>query len=198
MAITDLLPPVRALMDTTIAVGQYFGLTPTVTSTFRSISKQAQLRAAYESCLARGATIGPSNADPNCRYPANAPGDSAHNFGLAWDSSVPDDQYPDWNAVRAALGWTLDPNDRVHAEVPGWRAIAQLMISLGWVDMPASLNVALSAPNSPTVPRSPPPSVSTLPAQLPAFYVSGWAGACQQAKRSHPGYRVFCNGVLMG
>lgn len=198
MAITDLLPPVKALMDVTIQVGEYFGLTPTVTSTFRSIAKQQRLRAAYESCLAQGQIIGPSNADANCRYPANAPGDSAHNFGLAWDSSVPDDQYPMWNAVRSALGWTLDPNDRVHAEVPGWRAIAQLMISLGWVDTPASLNVALAAPNSPAVTRSPPPSVSTLPASLPPAYVSGPQLACQSFKASHPGYRVFCNGVPMG
>lgn len=198
MAITDLLPPVKALMDLTVQVGKAFGLTPTVTSTFRSIAKQQQLRAAYESCLAQGQIIRPSNADANCRYPANRPGDSAHNFGLAWDSSVPDGQWDLWNAIRSALGWTLDPNDRVHAEVPGWRSIAQLMISLGWVDMPASLNVALAAPNSPVVTRSPPPSASTLPATLPPAYVSGPQLVCQSFKASHPGYRVFCNGVPMG
>ena len=185
-------------MDLTIAVGKYFGLTPTITSTFRSVSKQAQLRAAYESCLAQGVSISPSNTDANCRYPANRPGDSAHNFGLAWDSSVPDGQWDLWNAIRSALGWTLDPNDRVHAEVPGWRAIAQLMISLGWVDMPASLNVALAAPNSHVVTRSPPVSTLTLPATLPPAYVSGPQLVCQSFKASHPGYRVFCNGVPMG
>lgn len=183
----------RSLMDTTIAVGEYFGLTPTVTSTFRSIGKQQQLRAAYESCLARGAVVSPANADPTCRYPANAPGDSAHNFGLAWDSSVPDDQYPDWNAVRAALGWTLDPNDRVHAEVPGWRAIAQLMVALGWVDMPGSLNIALKAPNSPVAPRSTPPTVSTLtPLSFPSLK------ACEAYMRSHPHDRRTCNAFVPG
>jgi hypothetical protein len=58
---------------------------------------------------------------PECRYPANRPGDSAHNFGLAWDSTV-DPQFQGWwDYVRSAVGFQVLPNDRIHAQLPSWR-----------------------------------------------------------------------------
>ena len=56
-------------------------------------------------------------------YPANRPGDSSHNWGMGWDSEVPDQYMQLWRYVRASVGWTLSPPgvDDVHAEWPGWR-----------------------------------------------------------------------------
>lgn len=196
--ISDLLPPVRDRMNQAIQIANMLGFAPRVTSSYRSISQQATLRRQYESCIANGQIVSPTNADPTCRYPANAPGDSAHNFGLAFDSVVPDGYWDAWTELRAFLGFRVPDNDRVHAEVPDWRSIAALMISLGWVDMAGSLNVALGAPHSPVAPRSTPTPVSTPPAQLPPAYVTGPEQVCQSFRASHPGYRVFCNGVPMG
>jgi hypothetical protein len=58
----------------------------------------------------------------SCAWPANRAGDSGHNYGLAWDSWVPDELMPDWIAWRRWQGWTVPPNDVIHAELPNWRA----------------------------------------------------------------------------
>jgi hypothetical protein len=105
----------------TLQIAGEYGLKPTLTSVHRSMKEQAELRLRYEQCLARGEQIKPSNLNPACRYPANRPGDSGHNWGLAWDSWVPPDQMQLWAAIRRAVGWTVPENDLVHAELPGWR-----------------------------------------------------------------------------
>lgn len=93
----------------------------TVTSGHRSWAEQTQLRARYEKCLAAGETISPANPDPACRYPANRPGDSAHNFGWAWDSvTKPEFQWA-WNYLRRYAGFDVPEHDQIHAEVPQWR-----------------------------------------------------------------------------
>ena len=56
-----------------------------------------------------------------CKYPANQPGDSAHNYGLAWDSYVPEEEMPLWVRIREYCGFAVPVNDEVHAELPDWR-----------------------------------------------------------------------------
>ena len=91
------------------------GIRPTLTSGFRSAAEQVSL---YEN-RARNP------------YPVNRPGDSAHEYGLAIDSWVPDqtvtvdgyrwNSWALWTAVREAVGFRVPSNDRVHSEVPNWR-----------------------------------------------------------------------------
>lgn len=88
-----------------------------ITSVFRSWEEQAALRARYDRCVAAG-KVGEPGA---CRYPANRPGDSAHQYGLAWDSWVKDELMPWWVAVRRYYGWRVPEHDPVHAELPDWR-----------------------------------------------------------------------------
>jgi hypothetical protein len=106
-------------------LAQQYRVPVTVTSVRRTIEQQAKLRANYELCLARDVFPSEKSFTPgmSCRYPANRPGDSAHNYGLAWDSWVPDGYWELWNAIREYCGFRLDPNDRIHAEVPGWREV---------------------------------------------------------------------------
>jgi len=100
-----------------LAVAEHYGVPVTVTSVYRSLASQTELRNNYERCLATGQY----RKTPQCKYPANKPGDSAHNFGLAWDSTVPP-QYQDWwDQVRRLAGFEVLPNDRIHAQLPKWR-----------------------------------------------------------------------------
>lgn len=85
------------------------GTLPVVTSTYRSAEQQGELYA---------------KRDTN-PYPVNRPGDSAHQYGLAFDSDVPDAQQPLWRAVRQFVGFRVPDNDEVHAELPNWRALVK-------------------------------------------------------------------------
>lgn len=94
-----------------------------VTSVFRSLDQQARLRRNWEDCQRLG--VYPSRTSLtsglSCAYPANRPGDSGHNFGLAWDSWTDDEWMPEWVEWRRWQGWTVPDNDLIHAEVPDWR-----------------------------------------------------------------------------
>lgn len=83
------------------------GVRPVITSTYRSIAEQQKLYDARAS-------------NP---YPVNRPGDSAHNYGLGFDSDVPEAWMPTWIQVRRYLGFRVPDNDEVHAEVPDWRRL---------------------------------------------------------------------------
>lgn len=83
------------------------GVVPTITSGFRTAEKQRQLYAARATN----------------RYPVNRPGDSPHEYGLAFDSDVPDRHMPTWVRMREYLGFRVPQNDEVHAEVPNWRLV---------------------------------------------------------------------------
>ena len=83
------------------------GINPTVTSVYRGWAQQLKLRQRWESGLSK--------------WPANRPGDSAHNYGFAFDSWVPDAQMPTWAAIREYVGWEVPPHDIIHAGLPGWR-----------------------------------------------------------------------------
>lgn len=92
------------------AIWQHYypdGPVPVITSTYRTIQEQQQL---YDKRA----------SNP---YPVNRPGDSAHNWGLAFDSDVPDAYMANWIAVRQYVGFRVPDNDEVHAEVPNWRAL---------------------------------------------------------------------------
>lgn len=124
--ISSLHPEVAARVNWLLEVARLNHIPATLTSTTRSSSYQAQLRANYEQCLARGLVGTSARLAPgmSCKYPANRPGDSAHEFGVAWDSVVPDQWLPIWTALREYAGFRVaDENgDPIHAEVPNWRA----------------------------------------------------------------------------
>ena len=98
---------VRPLAEAAYLYALERGLKPVVTSVFRSYTEQKALRESYERGLSR--------------FPANRPGDSAHNYGLAFDSVVSPDQEQLWTAIRISFGWHVPANDVIHAEVPSWR-----------------------------------------------------------------------------
>ena len=99
---------VRNAAEWALSWADYYGVPVTVSSGYRSLERQRQLRQEWE--------LGRS------KYPANKPGDSSHNYGLAWDSTV-DPQYQDWwDYVRRLAGFEVLPNDRIHAQVPNWRS----------------------------------------------------------------------------
>lgn len=110
-------PVVRERAQIAMDIAAYYGVPVTLTSTYRPWEQQERLYRVYLDCRARGEVGQPGP----CKYPANRPGDSAHNFGWAWDSVVPE-QYQDWwDAVRRWVGFEVLPNDRIHAQVPNWR-----------------------------------------------------------------------------
>lgn len=104
-------PQVRANAEWALKWADYFGVPVTVTSGFRSWEDQKKLRERYEA--------------GQSAFPANRPGDSAHNFGLAWDSTVPSAYQAWWTEVRRMAGFEVLPNDVIHAQVSNWRAIVR-------------------------------------------------------------------------
>lgn len=124
ISLAGLVPEVRERAELALSWAKYYQLDVTVTSAYRSWAEQTKLYNQYRDCLARGQQISPNNPDARCHFPANAPGDSAHNYGLAWDSWVPEEQQWAWNYLREYAGFQLYPNDVVHAEVPNWRLYA--------------------------------------------------------------------------
>lgn len=90
-------------------VARYYGLNPVVTSVYRTWEDQAALRKRYEA--------------GQSQFPANRPGDSSHNYGLSWDSWVPDADMGTWIDIREWIGWRVPSNDDIHAELPDWRSV---------------------------------------------------------------------------
>jgi len=108
MQLRGLDSAVRPYAEYAHEIARYYGLDPTITSTFRGWSEQQALRSRWE----RGES----------RFPANRPGDSAHNFGWAWDSVVPEADQALWDAIRRYVGFEVLENDLIHAQVPNWRS----------------------------------------------------------------------------
>jgi hypothetical protein len=131
LQLAGLEPEVRERAQLALDWAAALKIPVTITSVTRGWAEQTKLRARYESCVASGEKITPANPNAACRYPANQPGDSAHNFGLAWDSWVPDGEWQPgwtyweaWKYLRRWAGFTVPDSDRVHAEVPSWRTHA--------------------------------------------------------------------------
>lgn len=124
IALRGLHPELKPYAEYAIRYAESYGLKPQVTSVYRGMAQQGRLRANWEQCQARG--LYPSDASLgyglSCKWPANRPGDSGHNYRLAWDSWVPDDQMAFWVAIRAWVGWQVPANDEIHAELPSWRS----------------------------------------------------------------------------
>lgn len=99
-------------------VAAYYRVPVEVTSVYRSTSEQRELYDNYLWCLRSGQF----GRTAECRYPANRPGDSAHNYGLAWDSVVSPEFQGWWDYVRRYAGFEVLPNDRIHAQLPNWRS----------------------------------------------------------------------------
>jgi len=87
---------------------------------YRSWTNQKRLRDRYEKCL-RDGMMGKKRG---CMFPANKPGDSAHNYGFAWDSVVEDRYQAWWDMVRRLAGFEVLPNDLIHAQLTRWRDFA--------------------------------------------------------------------------
>lgn len=115
--LSGLNPTVREAASWCLDVAEYYGIPVTVTSGYRSFAQQQQLRTNFEKCVASGRF----GQGPDCKYPANRPGESAHNYGLAFDSSVPAEWMPAWTYIRQYAGLHVLPNDPPHAEYPQWR-----------------------------------------------------------------------------
>jgi len=109
----DLRDPAEFAME----IARFNGINPVISSVTRTFTNQARLRANFERCVAQGRFPSP----PNCLFPANRPGDSAHNYGFAFDSIVPASQQRTWDAIRTWVGWRVPGNDLIHAELPEWR-----------------------------------------------------------------------------
>lgn len=101
----------RPYAEWCLDVAAYYDVPVTVTSTFRSWAEQERLRRRWEDGLSP--------------WPANRPGDSAHQWGLAWDSVVPDQYTQWWAQVRRYAGWEVLDNDIIHAQVPNWRNLVR-------------------------------------------------------------------------
>lgn len=123
----SLHPEVRQRVEWLLRVAQGNGIPVKITSTGRSSTEQARLRANWETCVARGLYPSSASLAPgfSCRYPANRAGDSSHEWGVAFDSSVPAQWLDVWTQLRELAGFqVLDENgDPIHAEVPGWRTL---------------------------------------------------------------------------
>lgn len=98
---------IRPYAEYAVQIGHYYGLKPVITSTFRGWAEQTRLRQRYE--------------EGRSKWPAARPGNSAHNYGLAFDSWVPDDQMELWAQIRKYVGFNVPDGDIIHAAVPAWR-----------------------------------------------------------------------------
>lgn len=94
--------------DAATRTAQAYGIHPVVTSIRRNWAEQAKLYQDYRNGMRD--------------LPANPPGMSAHQYGVAFDSVVPAKDQALWDAIRAHFGWKLYSNDPVHAEFPNWQA----------------------------------------------------------------------------
>ena len=98
---------VRPYAEWALAIANHYGIDPTVTSAYRGWDEQQTL---YDRFRRGEAT-----------FPANRPGDSAHNYGWAFDTVVPRSHQPLWDEIRRYVGFEVLENDIIHAQVPDWR-----------------------------------------------------------------------------
>ncbi len=115
--VLSLDPAIKDAALWTLDVADFYNVPVTVVSAFRSLEDQARLRANYDECVRSGRT----GQAPDCLFPANRSGESAHNFGLAFDSVTEPRFRAWWTMVRQFAGFRVLENDWPHAELPDWR-----------------------------------------------------------------------------
>lgn len=120
--LAGLQAPVRDAAEWCLAQADGYGIPVTVVSGFRSTTEQRRLWNNYQQCLRTGRF----GLAPDCKYPANRPGFSAHEYGLAWDSTVPPEYMGWWVALRRYAGFHVIEGDLPHAEYPRWRDFVRL------------------------------------------------------------------------
>ena len=121
--LSGLWGPARARAEWAVDVAAHFGVPVTVTSVRRSWAEQSALRRRWEEA-GRPASCQTVNGQYVC--PANRPGESAHEWGLAWDSTTEPRYQSWWDYLRRYAGFEVLPNDDVHAQVPNWRSLVGL------------------------------------------------------------------------
>lgn len=107
MRLRGLHSALRPAGEWALSVADHYRVPVQVTSVFRSWEEQERLRARWE----RGQS----------RWPAARPGHSAHQYGFAWDSWVPEPFEDWWKAVREHAGFEVLTGDEIHAQLPNWR-----------------------------------------------------------------------------
>lgn len=111
-SLSSLDPLIRPFAEDLLAIAESQGLNPRITSTRRSHAKQEALYRAYQ--------------EGRSRYPAAVPGNSAHEYGLAFDMVIPNRGYQLgagdlWTSWGGVYGHEEDP---IHFEYPSWRTVA--------------------------------------------------------------------------
>lgn len=124
--LSGLHPQLRPYAEAAVEWAIQQGVRPTITSVTRTWTEQDRLYSNYLACKKAGLQGSSRSLAPglSCRYPANPPGYSSHNYGFSWDSIVPDEFMPWWVKVREAFGWRVPTNDLIHAELPDWERFA--------------------------------------------------------------------------
>lgn len=105
-SLRGLAAPLRPAAAAALKWAERNGVQVTVTSVQRTRAKQQKLYRDY--------------IEGRSRFPAAPPGQSAHEYGLAWDSFVEERFVDWWKAVRRAYGWQVPDSDWVHAQLPNW------------------------------------------------------------------------------
>ena len=114
IALRGLHPFLRQPAEDALKWANAYGVVPRVTSVLRTWAQQDSLYKRHQDCKARNRYPW----YPGCEYPANPPGWSGHQYGLAWDSTVPSHARGWWRDVREAYGFRVPANDVIHAEHP--------------------------------------------------------------------------------
>lgn len=114
IALRGLHPFLRQPAEEAFAWAHAYGVAPRVTSVLRTWSEQTELHNRHLECKRQGRYP----YWPGCEYPANPPGWSGHQYGLAFDSTVPGNYEGWWSQVREAFGFRVPPHDQIHAEHP--------------------------------------------------------------------------------
>ena len=114
IALRGLHPFLREGAEAAVKWANAYGVAPRITSVRRTWAEQSDLYNHFQDCKRRGLF----GWFPGCEYPANPPGWSGHEYGLAWDSTVPSHAKVWWSQVREAYGFRVPSNDQIHAEHP--------------------------------------------------------------------------------
>jgi len=104
----------RAHAEATVSYAEKFGIVPVIVSVRRNAVEQQKLWQNFQA--------------GRSKWPANPPGDSAHQYGVAFDTTVKPEHQEAWNFIRRGFGWTVHESDIPHAEFPNWRQYRSLLV----------------------------------------------------------------------